>query len=81
MTRVREIEEENSFSLSLSRLMSSKLSMKEDENLGVNTRLASSLERERIVLASFFLSRFSSHLRFWKRKSTEKHRETTRERE
>lgn len=28
--------------------------MKEDENLGVNTRPASSRQRERIVLATFF---------------------------
>ena len=39
--------------------------MKEDENLGVNTRPASSRQRERIVLATFF-PRVFFHLRFWK---------------
>ena len=56
--------------------MSSKLSMKEDENLGVNTRLASSLERERIVLATFFsLSFFFSSAILEKKK----HRKTSRD--
>jgi hypothetical protein len=55
--------------------------MEEDENLGIHTRLASSLKWGRVVHATFFSSFYMRSSVYYKKQSIERETDSERERE